>query len=73
MCSSRQYSYPSHVQKEFVSFLHCIKRSPSIKQSVFKVPKITSLDVLYFRPPLSSRGHHLRSPKGTFSIVLTCI
>ena len=24
----------------------CIKRSPSIKRTVFKVPKVTSLDVL---------------------------
>ena len=33
-----------------------------------------NFDLYYKRSPLlSGRGHHLRSPNETFSIVLTCI
>ena len=44
----------------------CIKRSPSIKRSVVKVPKIYS-------PLLSGRGHLLQSTREGISIVFTCI
>ena len=47
---------------------------PLIKRSVFKVPKISCYFDLYkWSPLLSGRGHHLRSPNGTFSIVVTFI
>ena len=51
-----------------------IKRSPSIKRSVVKVPKIY-LNVTSFKrsPLLSGRGHPLQSPSEGISIVFTCI
>ena len=58
---------------------HRIKRSPSVKRSVFKVPEnyfswCTVISTSIKRSPLlSGRGHHLRSPNATFLIVLTCI
>ena len=37
------------------------------------LPLIYCFFDLYKWSPLSGCGHHLRSPKGTFSIVVTCI
>ena len=57
----------------------CIKRSPSIKQSVVKVPKkfilLITLNVTSFKrsPLLSGRSHLLQSPSKGISIVFTCI
>ena len=59
----------------------CIKRSPSIKRSVTKVPKISPLKYSNYinvasikrSPLLSGRGHLSKSPSEGISIVLTCI
>ena len=50
----------------------CIKRSPSIKRSVVKVPKITSLNYCNFTSIKRSRSPFAKSRRAV-SIVLTCI
>ena len=62
----------------------CIRRSPALKRSVVKVPKITCLNYcnfdLYIKrsPLLSGRGHPLQGPDELFLylasyLILTCI
>ena len=72
-CSSEILNYSQTCIKRA-----CIKRSPSIKRSVVKVPKFIlsiTLNVTSFKrsPLLSRRGHLSRSPREGISTVFTCI